>query len=129
MKHRHHYDIEDFREHSFSDTSWDGSEFTRDELFGIISELPAGYRMVFNLYAVEGFKHKEIAKKLEIDINTSKSQYSRAKRFIQVKLEHLKREKISISEDATVDKNFNLKQETEKDENIQPMQDKDKLIN
>jgi RNA polymerase sigma-70 factor, ECF subfamily len=48
--------------------------------------------MVFNLYAVEGYKHKEIAKKLEIDINTSKSQYSRAKKLIQFKLSELKKE-------------------------------------
>jgi RNA polymerase sigma-70 factor (ECF subfamily) len=47
--------------------------------------------MVFNLYAIEGYKHKEIAEKMEIDINTSKSQYSRAKKHIQGKLEELGR--------------------------------------
>jgi len=45
--------------------------------------------MVFNLYAVEGYKHKEIAKMLGIDTNTSKSQYSRAKAAIRDKLEKL----------------------------------------
>ena len=46
--------------------------------------------MVFNLYAVEGYKHKEIAEILKIDTNTSKSQYSRAKAVIRDKLEKLR---------------------------------------
>ncbi|MCK4920200.1 MAG: sigma-70 region 4 domain-containing protein, partial [Bacteroidales bacterium] len=69
-------------------------EFTRDEMLSVISELPAGYKMVFNLYALEGFKHKEIAEQLKIDVNTSKSQYSRARKVIQCKLEKLGREKL-----------------------------------
>jgi RNA polymerase sigma-70 factor (ECF subfamily) len=86
LKHRHHLDVDDFREKTVADVAWDGAEYTHEELFNIIKELPAGYRMVFNLYAIEGYKHKEIAEKMEIDINTSKSQYSRAKRLIQVRL-------------------------------------------
>ena len=93
LKHRHHYDVEDFRDKTVADVAWDGAEYTREELYKIISELPAGYRMVFNLYAIEGFKHKEIAEQMKIDINTSKSQYSRAKKQIQVKLEELGKEK------------------------------------
>ena len=49
--------------------------------------------MVFNLYAVEGYKHKEIAEMLGIDTNTSKSQYSRAKAVLRDKLEKLRRVK------------------------------------
>jgi RNA polymerase sigma-70 factor (ECF subfamily) len=93
LKHRHHYDVDDFREKTVADAEWDGALYTKEELYKIIRELPAGYRMVFNLYAIEGYKHKEIAKKMDIDINTSKSQYSRAKKVIQVKLEELGREK------------------------------------
>jgi RNA polymerase sigma factor (sigma-70 family) len=92
LKHQHHYDVEDFRERNIGESDIGEIEFTRAELFNVIKELPAGYRMVFNLYAVEGYKHKEIAKKLEIDINTSKSQYSRAKKLIQFKLSELKKE-------------------------------------
>ncbi len=92
LKHKHHYDVEDFKERNIGENDISDSEFTREELFNVIKDLPAGYRMVFNLYAVEGYKHKEIAKKLEIDINTSKSQYSRAKKLIQYKLTDLKRE-------------------------------------
>ena len=47
---------------------------------------PDGYRMVFNMYVIEGYKHKEIAEMLKIDINTSKSQLSRAKKYLQREL-------------------------------------------
>jgi RNA polymerase sigma-70 factor (ECF subfamily) len=93
LKHRHHYDVDDFREKTVADTSWDGAEYTQEELYNIIRDLPAGYRMVFNLYAIEGYKHKEIAEKMGIDINTSKSQYSRAKRQIQERLGELGKER------------------------------------
>ena len=48
-------------------------------LLKLIQKLPDGYRTVFNLYAIEGFNHQEIAKELGINENTSKSQYSRAR--------------------------------------------------
>jgi RNA polymerase sigma-70 factor (ECF subfamily) len=64
-------------------------EYTKDELLQVIKSLPDGYRMVFNLYAIEGYKHKEIADLLDIDETTSKSQYSRAKKQIQYKLMEL----------------------------------------
>lgn len=60
-----------------------------DDLLSIIRTLPKGYRTVFNLYAIEGYSHKEIAKKLDISQNTSKSQYSRARSLLQKKLEAL----------------------------------------
>lgn len=56
------------------------------ELLGIIQELPEGYRMVFNLHAIEGYTHKEISKMLEISENTSKSQLSRARNVLQEKI-------------------------------------------
>ncbi|MBD99123.1 MAG: RNA polymerase [Verrucomicrobia bacterium] len=59
------------------------------DLLKIIRTLPVGYRTVFNLYAIEGFSHKEIAKQLNISENTSKSQYSRARSLLQKKLEKL----------------------------------------
>ena len=45
--------------------------------------------MVFNLYSIDGYKHHEIAEKLGIDVNTSKSQFSRAKAVLRKKLEKL----------------------------------------
>jgi len=54
-----------------------------NELIKMLQHLPIGYRMVFNMYAIEGFQHKEIAKKLNISENTSKSQYRKAKAKLQ----------------------------------------------
>ena len=49
------------------------------DLLQVINALPTGFKAVFNLYAIEGFTHKEIAKLLSISEGTSKSQYARAK--------------------------------------------------
>lgn len=57
-----------------------------DELLQLISELPPGYRTVFNLNVIEGYTHKEIGKMLEISENTSKSQLSRARASLQKKI-------------------------------------------
>lgn len=54
-----------------------------EDLQKLIDQLPTGYKTVFNLYAIEGFSHKEIAEKLEISENTSKSQLSRARNHLQ----------------------------------------------
>jgi RNA polymerase sigma factor (sigma-70 family) len=54
-----------------------------EDLLRMISELPAGYRIVFNMYAIDGYSHKEIAEHLGISENTSKSQLSRARVFLQ----------------------------------------------
>ncbi|HEC42048.1 MAG TPA: RNA polymerase sigma factor [Bacteroides sp.] len=91
LKHHYHQDIEDIRETEIEGTSLTTADFTKEELSNVIHQLPHGYRMVFNLYAVEGYKHKEIAIMLEIDVNTSKSQYSRAKGLIRKKLKTLKK--------------------------------------
>jgi RNA polymerase sigma-70 factor, ECF subfamily len=92
LKHQYHMDVDDFREKNIGDCELSDADFTQDELLAVIRDLPAGYRMVFNLYAIEGFKHKEIAAKMGIDINTSKSQYSRARKLIQCRLAELKAE-------------------------------------
>lgn len=55
----------------------------------LLDGLPTGYRTVFNLYAVEGYKHREIADMLGISINTSKSQLILAKKRLQQLLEEL----------------------------------------
>lgn len=91
LKHQYHQDIEDIHEIDIKGSSLESAEFTREELANVIQKLPSGYRLVFNLYAVEGYKHKEIAEMLEIDVNTSKSQYSRAKGLIRKKLGSLKK--------------------------------------
>lgn len=55
-----------------------------------IQAMPDGYQQVFNLYAIEGYKHIEIAKMLNISESTSKSQYSKAKKWLQQKLKDYK---------------------------------------
>lgn len=62
------------------------SNFHHEELLNMIQELPLGCQVIFNLYAIEGYTHKEIAEKLDISEGTSKSQYSRAKTLLQIKL-------------------------------------------
>jgi RNA polymerase sigma factor (sigma-70 family) len=94
LKYRYHVDIDDYVAEESGGTSFDESLYTSDELFKVLGELPRGYKMIFNLYAIEGYKHKEIAKMLGIDTNTSKSQYSRAKAVIREKLEKLGKLKI-----------------------------------
>ncbi len=59
-----------------------------EELKFMIEELPTGYRTIFNLYVLEGYKHREIADLLNISINTSKSQLILAKKKMQ---EYLKK--------------------------------------
>ena len=54
-----------------------------DALIKLLSQLPEGARMVFNLYALEGYTHKEIAEQLNITAGTSKSQYKRARAMLQ----------------------------------------------
>jgi RNA polymerase sigma factor (sigma-70 family) len=56
------------------------------QLLELIQELPQGCQMIFNLYAIEGYNHKEIANMLEISEGTSKSQYARARTLLQTRL-------------------------------------------
>jgi len=60
-----------------------------DELMELIQALPDGYRIVFNLYAIEGFSHREIAESLGIGESTSRSQLVKARRILQKKVEDL----------------------------------------
>ncbi|MCS6980206.1 MAG: sigma-70 family RNA polymerase sigma factor [Flavobacteriales bacterium] len=59
------------------------------ELMALLSQMPLGYRTVFNLYAIEGYSHAEIAAMLGISEGTSKSQLSRAKDWLRQKLIHI----------------------------------------
>jgi RNA polymerase sigma factor (sigma-70 family) len=57
------------------------------QIKNIIQLMPDGYRMIFNLYAIEGYTHREIADILGINEGTSKSQFSKARKWMQAKLE------------------------------------------
>ncbi|MFM7487172.1 MAG: RNA polymerase sigma factor [Cytophagales bacterium] len=67
-----------------------------DDLMKLIESLPTGYRIVFNLYAIDGYSHQEIAEQLGISENTSKSQLSRARALLQKKLSELEGEQKKI---------------------------------
>ncbi len=60
-----------------------------EALTRLIQQLPVGYRMVFNLYVVEGYSHQEIADQLQVSVNTSKSQLSKAKATLRKMLEKI----------------------------------------
>ncbi len=62
------------------------SDISQKKLLEMISELPKGYNMVFNMYVLDGFTHKEIADILEISENTSKSQLAKARKLLQKKI-------------------------------------------
>ncbi len=57
-----------------------------DELIEMIQDLPPRYRMVFNLYVMEGMNHQEIAKEMDITVGTSKSNLARARMILQKKV-------------------------------------------
>ncbi|HEX8016553.1 MAG TPA: RNA polymerase sigma factor [Flavobacterium sp.] len=78
-----------FTEESFNEID---SQFTIDQIQFLIDALPDGYKMVFNLYAIEGYKHNEIAKMLGINEGTSKSQLSHARKMLQTQITILKKQ-------------------------------------
>ena len=61
----------------------DNDPLVAEDLLRMVGELPPGYRIVFNMYAIDGYSHKEIAEQLNISENTSKSQLSRARVYLQ----------------------------------------------
>jgi RNA polymerase sigma factor (sigma-70 family) len=86
------------KQNEWNETSIDKAQYYQSEtedvldkisaadLLNLIRELPEGYRMVFNLYVIEGYNHQEIAEMLHISENTSKSQLSRARMALQERL-------------------------------------------
>jgi len=97
LKHKHHVDIDDFVSVEIGDKGFEEDLYSSEELYIVLNELPPGYRMVFNMYTIEGYKHREIADMLNIDVNTSKSQYSRARAILRKKLEDLRKTKIKYT--------------------------------
>jgi len=62
------------------DNTYIEEDIFADEIIGLMDQMPTGYRTVFNMYVVEGYKHREIGEILGISINTSKSQLILAKK-------------------------------------------------
>lgn len=71
----------DFQLHNYNENAVD--ELSAQDLLKVIQEMPTGFKTVFNMYVIEGYSHKEIAEELNISVNTSKSQFSRARAYLQ----------------------------------------------
>ena len=76
--------IDDIKETDLETAEVDADdELEANDLMGMIKSLPPQYKMVFNLYAIEGYSHKEIGQMLGITVGTSKSNLSRARAILQ----------------------------------------------
>jgi RNA polymerase sigma-70 factor (ECF subfamily) len=81
-KHYYHDEIENVHDFELQFTLSPDKEYDEKELYELLKRMPEGYRVIFSLYAVEGYKHKEIAEQLKIEESTSKTQYLRAKSWL-----------------------------------------------
>lgn len=72
------------------------SHLSLEQITKLIQDLPNGYRLIFNLYVMEGYDHQEIANKLNITAGTSKSQLFKAKALLKKKLTPLLKEEIKM---------------------------------
>lgn len=94
MKHQYHTDIDAIEETLLVDEEENNNELAniklpQETLINMIQNLPEGYRTVFNLYVFENYSHKEIADMMNISVNTSKSQLSKARRNLVSKITQL----------------------------------------
>lgn len=80
-------DIEYAENESFDENQLD--QLGYEDLKKLLDNLPEIYRMVFNLYEIEGFTHQEIAKRLEINESTSRAYLTRAKKRLRIMVEKL----------------------------------------
>jgi RNA polymerase sigma-70 factor (ECF subfamily) len=69
-------------------------KMSEQDILKLISQMPHGYKYVFNMYAIEGLSHKEIADNLGIEEASSRSQYAKAKKYLQQQI--IKLEKINL---------------------------------
>lgn len=84
---RMHIDVESVSNLSADDADA-MSQMNEEDLIALIREMPVGYRTVFNLFAIEGYAHKEIAEQLGVTENTSKTQFLKAKHWLKNKLDN-----------------------------------------
>lgn len=87
------YPVVDIEQATHADSGWDiVSAMGEQEILRLVQALPMGYRTVFNMYAIEGYSHKEIADQLNITEGTSKSQLARARQTLQESIKVMTRE-------------------------------------
>jgi len=82
--------IDDVNYHpSFEEKNTVIDQLSAAEIHKLIQKLPTGYRTVFNMFAVEGYSHKEIAQALEIQESTSRTQFLKAKNSLRILIENI----------------------------------------
>lgn len=90
-------DSSNYTDHNGGENPSIESDLSVAELMQMIHELTPQYKLVFNLYAIEGYSHKEIAEMLEISEGTSKSNLSRARDILQQKVKNHYKYSLNIS--------------------------------
>ena len=83
------YEIRDSDESGMEPSAY--AHLTQKELLELINNLPDGYRMIFNLYVIEGYQHEEIAEMLGIQSGTSRSQLVKARTMLQKQIVELQK--------------------------------------
>lgn len=85
LKHYYHTDI-DQEGFQVQDYSIDYDNLHVEDIMNLIQSMPNGYKLVFNLFEIEGYSHAEIAEMLEVSVNTSKSQLLKARKYLQKRI-------------------------------------------
>ncbi len=89
VRHYHHEDIGQVEQTVVSESADAFSQLAHEDLLSLIQRLSPAYRLVFNLYVMDGFTHEEIAGQLGISVGTSKSNLARARENLRLLLKHL----------------------------------------
>lgn len=98
QKYYYHENIEEAYEVSSQDSS-PLSQLNHEELIELIQKLPTGYKMVFNLFVIDGFSHEEISNQLGISVGTSKSNLSRGREMLRKMI--IKEEKSIVDSESS----------------------------
>ena len=83
------YEVKDKDESSMEPSAY--GHLNQKEILDLINNLPDGYRLIFNLYVIEGFQHEEIAAMLNIQPGTSRSQLVKARSMLQKQILQLQK--------------------------------------
>jgi RNA polymerase sigma-70 factor (ECF subfamily) len=75
--------------HKLAHQDYSAEKLMANDLLKLVQALPDGYRTVFNLFAIEGYSHQEIAQQLSISESTSKTQYLRARAYLKDRIENI----------------------------------------
>ena len=84
VRHYHHEDVEQIQQTAVSESVDAFSQLAHEDLLALVQQLSPAYRLVFNLYVIDGFTHEEIAGQLGISVGASKSNLARARENLRV---------------------------------------------